>query len=676
MKSNIRALWAVLLSALLAMSLTGCGGGGGGDNKTTTTSAPATPSAPTGVTATSGNTQATISWNAVTGATSYNIYWTASATSRRRLLVSRVSAVTKTTGTKIAGVTSPYNHTGLTNGMVYRYVVTSVNNAGESAESSEVTAKPTAMPITSLSVASAIPTAPLVITGTGFGTAGTQSVRFFNSSGYQVDVQVIKATSTTAVVSVPPYFVSGSDKYEAGTVSVQVLQDSANGVIKSNSIDGFQIKDLPTHSAAPGTVTLNYLKDELAYLASLQAKMRNTSLDNPSLASAIAVHMANLTVLASQIRTVIQNQSATFSLGSIKGVGLTVNAKALLQSDRLILGMYKTLATTSLPAMESPFAALTQTAAFSMPGAGDNCQTEANARFDHLDDPDAMYTAQAEYQNCFVTLMPSTINKGFDYMTALGGVGVGILALAGAPEIALALPAAALLYTSVMGINTEFAIGAELHYINDTAAKEALHHGYQMTVDLLTDTVIGKTVGKVFGETAGTLYDLYKGLKTINQTFSETTQTSPLAGSWEGTYNFTVTGSFYVEDTYVVCTVHNNGDMTTTLTVSGNAVTGNEVIWTGYVDEVYKDCSIAHTTAFTLKLVGTITGNTVIGKLGDPGDESGEGVSFTGTFTSGSFQGNIPLQTGFWDGISYSWSGTFSLIKKNNSRIEEKTGGL
>jgi hypothetical protein len=524
------------------------------------------------------------------------------------------------------------------------------------------------MPITSLSVTSALPTSNLIITGTGFATDGSLSVRFFNSSGYQVDVQVMKSTSTSVVVAVPPYFVSGASKFEPGTVSVQVLQDSASGIIKSNSIEGFQIKDLPTHTATPGNVTLNFLRDELYYYTSLQNGIKNTSLDTPSMNTAIADTVAHLTSLASQVRGVVKNQSATFSLGSVSGIALTVGSKELLQSDRLILGMFTTLASSDLPAVVSACTDPTQTADLLVPLAAVSCQAEANAQTQNLLHGEGDYQAYAPYQNCYVTRLPSDISKATNYMTALGGVGLGMLALAGAPEIALALPAAALLYISVMGINTQFAMGAELHYINDSAALEALHNGFDQTEKLFTDAIIGKATSKVFNETVGTLYGLFGDIKTIVQTFSETTQTSPLAGSWGGTYNFSITGYFYVEDTYFECTTHNKGDMTTTLTVSGNNVTGDEVTWTGYVDTVNKDCSIAHTTTITLKLVGTITGNTVTGRLVDPGDESGEGVSFTGTFTSSSFEGNIPFHTGFWEGISHSWSGSFSLTKNTNFR--------
>ncbi len=88
------------------------------------------PAAPANVVSVPGDGLATITWDAVADASSYNIYW------------SNDPGVTKTGGTKIAGVTSPYNHTGLTNGITYYYIVTTVNSSGESAESDEVSTKP------------------------------------------------------------------------------------------------------------------------------------------------------------------------------------------------------------------------------------------------------------------------------------------------------------------------------------------------------------------------------------------------------------------------------------------------------------------------------------------------------------------------------------------------------
>ena len=55
--------------------------------------------------------QLTVSWDNRDDASSYNLYWSTS------------SEVTKANGTKITGVTSPYTHSGLTNGTDYYYVV-------------------------------------------------------------------------------------------------------------------------------------------------------------------------------------------------------------------------------------------------------------------------------------------------------------------------------------------------------------------------------------------------------------------------------------------------------------------------------------------------------------------------------------------------------------------------
>ena len=79
---------------------------------------------PTGVAVVGGDAQVTVSWTGE--GDSYNVYW------------STTSGVTTTTGTKIENVTSPYTHTGLTNGLTYYYIVTAVDRDGESAASEAV----------------------------------------------------------------------------------------------------------------------------------------------------------------------------------------------------------------------------------------------------------------------------------------------------------------------------------------------------------------------------------------------------------------------------------------------------------------------------------------------------------------------------------------------------------
>lgn len=202
MKSN-RIIWVALLSVLLAVSLTACGGGGEGSSSGTTTTTPA-PSAPTGVSATAGNGQATISWNTVSGATSYNIYW------------STTSGVTKTNGTKITGATSPYSHTGLTNGTTYYYIVTAVNSSGESVESAQVSATPTAPTITGFTPKSGTMGSQITLTGTHFNTEISGNTVRIND----LVAAVTNASASELMVIVPEGATTGKISLTIGETTI------------------------------------------------------------------------------------------------------------------------------------------------------------------------------------------------------------------------------------------------------------------------------------------------------------------------------------------------------------------------------------------------------------------------------------------------------------------------
>ncbi|MBJ6724911.1 fibronectin type III domain-containing protein [Geomesophilobacter sediminis] len=157
--------------------------------------APTAPAAPTGVSATGGTNQATISWPAVTGATSYNIYW------------STTTGVTKTSGTRIAGATSPYVQTGLTAGTTYYYVVTAVNSVGESAASAQASA-------TTAAPAPAAPAAPTGVSAVGATNQVTVSWSAVSGAtsynlyyGTATGVTVANGTKLTGVTS--PYVQTG-----------------------------------------------------------------------------------------------------------------------------------------------------------------------------------------------------------------------------------------------------------------------------------------------------------------------------------------------------------------------------------------------------------------------------------------------------------------------------------
>jgi hypothetical protein len=113
---------------------------------------PTAPAPPANVQGVAGDGNVTVSWDAVEGATSYNLYMASEPG------VTKDTYAGKPDGAVYENIASPYTRSGLTNGVTYYARATALNAAGESAESAEVSVTPTAeIPVT--------PPAPLYVTG-------------------------------------------------------------------------------------------------------------------------------------------------------------------------------------------------------------------------------------------------------------------------------------------------------------------------------------------------------------------------------------------------------------------------------------------------------------------------------------------------------------------------------
>ncbi len=135
------------------------------------------PPAPTNLTAVGGNAQASLSWTASPGATSYNI---------KRSLTSGSGYTNVATGV----TATTYTNTGLTNGTTSYYVVTAVNATGESANSNQASATPS----TGLTTVYQI--------DTGGGVIGTFTADNYFSGG--AAYSVAQTVNTTGVTNAAP----------------------------------------------------------------------------------------------------------------------------------------------------------------------------------------------------------------------------------------------------------------------------------------------------------------------------------------------------------------------------------------------------------------------------------------------------------------------------------------
>ncbi len=231
MKFPRRVAGTLFLSPLTALLLLlpGCGSYGGGGGGTTL------PTTPTGLTATAGNAQVMLVWTASRGATSYYM---------------KRSTTTGGPYTQIATQTATsYTDTGLTNGTKYYYVVSAYNSAGQSANSTEVSVTPVALPTP--------PPAPTNLTA----TAGN------------AQVALTWAVSTGATsYNVKRSLTSGSGYVQVGTSTAATFTDMGltNGttyyyVVSAVNASGegansSQVTATPVNAAPDVTITIDPTK--------------------------------------------------------------------------------------------------------------------------------------------------------------------------------------------------------------------------------------------------------------------------------------------------------------------------------------------------------------------------------------------------------------------------------
>ena len=355
-------------------------GGGESINSSYVSATPTlgTPTAPTGLAATPGNTQVALSWTApaVGNPTSYNVL---------RGTNSGIYPVTNTSSS------TSYTDTGLANGTTYYYVVEAVNSAGTSANSTQVIATPAAFanvyePFNYSSIADGTP-----VTGTGESGAWTCGSAPSIVTG--LTYTGLPTTNSAASSAGGRQFVSFASPLTSGTKWISFLFKTTtgnpganiNGVYFPNSGTGlwfgFGLSPYSTAQGQLGIGSMNTTGNSAVgatgllqlglgtygntYLVAMQIQF-NTSGTNDT----VTVYL-NPSASAAGPGVAAAGTYSSFNVGTITGIGLNVQGATTLTVDEIRTGSSYGEVSGYVPPPAAP-TGLTATAGINSVGLGWN----------------------------------------------------------------------------------------------------------------------------------------------------------------------------------------------------------------------------------------------------------------------------------------------------------------
>jgi len=293
------------------------------------------------------------------------------------------------------------------------------------------------------------PAGVLTFTGSNFDPTASLSLTLFDNTGYSVSVPLTSVTATGGTAVVPPYFNPVTGAFGSGTVNVKVTQASAGVSVDTNTLSGFTIQPLPAAKNA-GQGTLALIQATLAQAQALEASTLGTVLDSPQLEAAIRSQINDIQQLVTNVQSVVQS-GASFSLGLVGGVDITVNSSNISDVDSLILATLQSLAAQTTGGAENLSAQLTEKTA---EAAGPGCMSAEASAF-----AQAMISGNGSLDTLAHDLLVApgvsaacnnigSFTPAYLILGGAGGIGLGIADGANTPKLPPArLPGAALFAT-------------------------------------------------------------------------------------------------------------------------------------------------------------------------------------------------------------------------------------
>lgn len=364
----------------------------------------------------------------------------------------------------------------------------------------------------------ASPVAPgslLRLSMTGVDPSRSHRVRLFGT-GLSVEIPAAAAGTGSIAAVMPPLGASalplGVAAASATTVKVQVLEGDAPNMEASAVLAGLQI---PAQASAPlpiGKVTRVFLAAWIQRgqqeLTTLQANANPAWSD---VETGVGNVVSALTTLDGLVASAVAGTPA--AMGTFGGQPLVLTADDVAQVDAMLMAHLRARAD------QDDSALLTATTLASL--LSGNCgQSQADTLWNDLKNGQPTTSSGSGYASA--PCVAEAFDTGYAVVGGCAALATGVLALAGAPAIALALPAAAVLYVTIEGSGGLMMVGAAL--AQSGADGVAL---IQQGVKMAESTMRSMLKGQVLPEEAGTVLEMTEASSDLSGAFTAMPPTPP-----------------------------------------------------------------------------------------------------------------------------------------------------